>query len=615
MPLSDQQLRQELLNYGETVPPITQRNREQLRARLEVLRSRPRSPAKKSPSPTRTRANTSATRSTGRSRPIQSLIELSDSETDTSSNGYRPSRSAGRGARTQTRSIAVGRDTDQVTSTSNVTADVEQSIARHRREIQQLIDSARDRARAVNTNISSSHYEPPATTPLRPQATSSRQRPPIKSNLEKPKQPSWFNRSRESIRSFWKLHKDIIINVLKCLIFGSILGGTLIFIVTKGPDILSTKGITCSPENATECDDMIPMINTLRKYLQTRTGEVECGFRPNPDRYVTKLEINKYLDNKGFKFESGSQERWNTLITYIFQKPVQDILVWNNQNQPTEKPADAFKLTATEGIQSLSCRVRKAVNSAMQHLVWVVLGTTGFLTLGWFIKRHFKQREDTEKAYKDLIEKIFTLLEDQYEEHLRNPEIKPWLAITHIRDTLIPVQDRKRLRPIWERAEKQISTSESRVRSESQLIHGEEYDVWRWVQPPRSPSPQRKRRTESPANSDEESYVYKPPDVGLTECLKLRNFFDPDTIADDDEIDLVVDNIQNRCATVKRIEHIGIHAIYVYLKFSSKEAAAQGYHLLNNWKYHGRQIIAKYIRLERYHENFPEARDSGSTNN
>ena len=98
-----------------------------------------------------------------------------------------------------------------------------------------------------------------------------------------------------------------------------------------------------------------------------------------------------------------------------------------------------------------------------------------------------------------------------------------------------------------------------------------------------------------------------PPDVGLKECLKLRNFFDPDTYdntinfpfqfslfvflldyyfstADDDEIDLVVDNIQNRCATVRRIQHIGILASYVYLKFSSKEAAAQGFHLLNNWK-------------------------------
>ena len=104
------------------------------------------------------------------------------------------------------------------------------------------------------------------------------------------------------------------------------------------------------------------------------------------------------------------------------------------------------------------------------------------------------------------------------------------------------------------------------------------------------------------------------------------------SVADDDEIDLVVDSIQNRCATVRRIEHIGISGYYVYLKFSSKEAAAQGFHFLNNWKYHGtdspsqssppvsaclsgREIIAKYLRLERYHEHFPEARDSAANNN
>lgn len=56
---------------------------------------------------------------------------------------------------------------------------------------------------------------------------------------------------------------------------------------------------------------------------------------------------------------------------------------------------------------------------------------------------------------------------------------------------------------------------------------------------------------------------------------------------DNDEIDLVIDSIQNRCATVRHLEHIGINESFVYLKFSSKEAAAQGYHLLNNWKYHG----------------------------
>jgi hypothetical protein len=40
------------------------------------------------------------------------------------------------------------------------------------------------------------------------------------------------------------------------------------------------------------------------------------------------------------------------------------------------------------------------------------------------------------------VEKITDLLENQYEEHLHDPETKPWLAISHVRDMLIPPQDR-----------------------------------------------------------------------------------------------------------------------------------------------------------------------------
>ncbi len=36
--------------------------------------------------------------------------------------------------------------------------------------------------------------------------------------------------------------------------------------------------------------------------------------------------------------------------------------------------------------------------------------------------------------------------------------------------------------------------------------------------------------------------------------------------ADDEEIDHIVDSIQNRCAKIKRIEHIGIHSVNLKLK-------------------------------------------------
>jgi len=116
--------------------------------------------------------------------------------------------------------------------------------------------------------------------------------------------------------------------------------------------------------------------------------------------------------------------------------------VLDGNDKPVDNVENALKLTATEGIHSLFCRVQKGVNSAMQHLAWLLLGTTSFLTLGWLIKRRSKQYEENEKTYKDFIEKIINLLENQYQEHLLDPETKPWLAITHIRDMLIPPQDR-----------------------------------------------------------------------------------------------------------------------------------------------------------------------------
>jgi len=203
MVLSDQQLRQELINYGEIVPPITQRNREQLRARLEVLRaqktkhasgspsrtraaaspsrvssspsrtrttgspsraagspSRTRttaSPSRAASSPSRTRTTASPSRAAGspsrtrasattnsggsgrtnRSKQTPNLIELSDSDTESSSKGVLLSRSVRAGQTTphaQTRSIALRSQNASPTSVSSgvgspgkMTNEVEQS--------------------------------------------------------------------------------------------------------------------------------------------------------------------------------------------------------------------------------------------------------------------------------------------------------------------------------------------------------------------------------------------------------------------------------------------------------------------------------------------------------
>jgi membrane protein Man1 len=41
--------------------------------------------------------------------------------------------------------------------------------------------------------------------------------------------------------------------------------------------------------------------------------------------------------------------------------------------------------------------------------------------------------------------------------------------------------DRKALKDVWDKAVKFIEANESRVRLETQVIEGEEFDVWRWI--------------------------------------------------------------------------------------------------------------------------------------
>ncbi len=55
------------------------------------------------------------------------------------------------------------------------------------------------------------------------------------------------------------------------------------------------------------------------------------------------------------------------------------------------------------------------------------------------------------------------------------------MAVNHIRDQIIPPQERSRRKRAWDEAVRYIREQESRVREEVRRIYGEEHLVWRWV--------------------------------------------------------------------------------------------------------------------------------------
>ncbi|XP_023265531.1 inner nuclear membrane protein Man1 [Seriola lalandi dorsalis] len=192
-----------------------------------------------------------------------------------------------------------------------------------------------------------------------------------------------------------------------------------------------------------------------------------------------------------------------------------------------------------------------------------------------------------------------------------NQDLQPYMPIPHVRDSLVLPQDRKKMKKIWERAVSFLSADESRIRTENQRIGGADFLVWRWIQPSFScdktslmPSKvwQGKAfpldRRNSPPNS-------------LTPCLKIRNMFDP-VMEVGENWDLAIQQaILEKCSDNDGIVHITVDKNSregcVYVKCLSAEHSGKAFKALHGSWFDGKLVTVKYLRLDRYHQRFPQA--------
>lgn len=78
-----------------------------------------------------------------------------------------------------------------------------------------------------------------------------------------------------------------------------------------------------------------------------------------------------------------------------------------------------------------------------------------------------------------MIERIIDTLQSNASEDGEN-----YLVINHVRDVILPINDRARMERTWNKAVDFINKNESRVRVEVQVVQGEPYEVWRWLGSP-----------------------------------------------------------------------------------------------------------------------------------
>lgn len=163
------------------------------------------------------------------------------------------------------------------------------------------------------------------------------------------------------------------------------------------------------------------------------------------------------------------------------------------------------------------------------------------------------QREKEEQELYSMVEMIIDTLARHHAAMLaeRRPS-EAFLAVTHVRDELIPLKERKAKLKLWNKAVQFLEDNESRVRPEIQQIEGEDYRVWRWLPPTTALSPGKSMAStdqtdDSTTNSNncmpstptvrpkvwqgqafstDSTGVNSPPPYPLTQCLKVRNMFD-----------------------------------------------------------------------------------------
>ncbi|XP_060629111.2 LEM domain-containing protein 2 [Anolis sagrei] len=227
---------------------------------------------------------------------------------------------------------------------------------------------------------------------------------------------------------------------------------------------------------------IMTILHELYNYLAGKAGSFECG---NPENLESKFipvgEAKDYIEN----VTGYSAEKFMDALQWLLDNNKESgILLYSDEpSEPVTMASQVVSLESTRPQMSLGCRFHRALATAITNLFiffWSLAFLWGILFL---LKYYWRKREEEEKAMYKMVQKIIAAVQNHYKEWEQNLERYPYVGILHIRDTLIPPQDRKKIKRIWDRAVDFLASNESRIQTESHRVAGEDMLVWRWTQP------------------------------------------------------------------------------------------------------------------------------------
>ncbi|XP_025202028.1 uncharacterized protein LOC112599365 [Melanaphis sacchari] len=138
----------------------------------------------------------------------------------------------------------------------------------------------------------------------------------------------------------------------------------------------------------------------------------------------------------------------------------------------------SFKINVQPNLPIL-CATKHIFSNMFYLITWIGIVALSIVGLYFVICYISTKSENYKQEVNQLVENTIDLLKEQ----ARNKPNESYLPIIHIRDHLIPFNERQAKSKIWAEVVQYFTESESSVRSEVQEIDGEDFQVWRWVQP------------------------------------------------------------------------------------------------------------------------------------
>lgn len=439
-----------------------------------------------------------------------------------------------------------------------------------------------------------------------------------------PTKANGYTSDESTLRKVFKVEDDTITNTnySQCISMFLVIVTTLFFIVVgilyigvkqKDLPLVNTDPFynqnDPKPSVAVDIHNIAVLLHNMLSYI---AGTYECNEQQQESRNIS-YEDAKFLlmKNDDIKKIESFEIKFEESINLMMENPGWGIRLYNKEGNIAKNVTDVYSLEAVIASKSLWCRFWQAFLQTSFKLLCLALVLIIVIGIVFTMKLYKKKKMLEQKKVFSLVEDIIDVLKQQNEKCQANTEMEPILAIAHVRDMLIPPAERKTYLQLWEKAVKFLEENESRVRVERQNIEGEDYKVWRWLQP------------HTPEFGGKHGKVWQGQAFGNTgrgintlpfsptPCLKIRNMFDPEEEYEDDWQIYIKDAILEKCENNNGIVHIQVDTSSnegcVYLKCSSSESAGQAYRALHGWWFDRRLVTVKYLRLERYHERFPES--------